>query len=148
MNSTNLRIWETNKLIKELRKCSALFALHNLRFWRRTEADFFQWWCLHTDYYKQTQLIWNALNKLIQLDLSKRKIQCFSCCFKNDAVLFGRPEICSNLSENNWFDVEEDFCLVCLLLLPCGWKRTNCEWSCRFKTLFPQLPLLFFWSIV
>lgn len=89
MNSTNLGIQETNNLIKELRKCSALFGLHNLRFWRKTETDFFQWWCLHTDNYKQTQLIWNALNELIQLDLGKRKSQCFSCCFKNDAVLFG-----------------------------------------------------------
>jgi len=32
VNSTNLRIRETKNLIKEWRKCSALFALHNLRF--------------------------------------------------------------------------------------------------------------------
>lgn len=32
MNSTNLRIQETNHLIKELRKCSTLFASHNLGF--------------------------------------------------------------------------------------------------------------------
>lgn len=41
MNSANLRIWETNNLIKELRKCSTLFTLHNLRFWRGTETGFF-----------------------------------------------------------------------------------------------------------
>lgn len=93
MNSANLRIWETNNLIKELRKWSAPFAWHNLSFWRTETTDFFPWWRLHADYDKQTQRRWNALNKLIRLHLGKRRIRCFLCCFKSDAVLFWRPEI-------------------------------------------------------
>lgn len=67
----------------------------------RTGTDFLQQRCLHTACYKPTQLIGDVQNKLIQIDLCKRKIRSFSYFFKNDAVLFWRPEISSSLSENN-----------------------------------------------
>lgn len=143
MNIANLRNWGTNNLIKELRKYADPFALHNMGFWRKDwDWLFAAARCLHTACYKPTQLIGDVQNKLIQIDLCKRKIRSFSYFFKNDAVLFWRPEISSSLSENNWIDVEEEFCLICSL--SCGWRRRNSEWSYRFKTLFPQMVILFF----
>lgn len=137
----NLKIWETNNLVKELRKCSTLFALHNLWFWRRTKTDIFQRWCLDTGYYEQTLLI--QYSKLNWFNSARGRVSFFHAVSKIMPSCFGDLKSAS-LSENNLLDVEEEFWLMCSLLLPCGWKRTNSKWSYRFKTLLPQLPFLFF----